>query len=149
MLDSLEETFGRLFDKNNNTAYKALQELQRESEESNRVYCYMDQLADMIDSDNSYIRTRGLTLIAYNAKWDKDNKIDEIIDEYLKHIEDVKPITARQCIKLLPMIAKNKPELKDDIVSALKKADISIYADSMQSLVYKDIQNSLAEIEKQ
>lgn len=149
MLDSLEETFGRLFDKNNNIAYKALQELQKESEESNRVYCYMDQLVDMMDSDNSYIRTRGLTLIAYNAKWDKDNKIDEIIDEYLKHIEDVKPITARQCIKLLPMIAKNKPELKDDIISALKKADISIYADSMQSLVYRDIQNSLAEIEKQ
>lgn len=67
----------------------------------------------------------------------------------MKRIEDVKPITARQCIKLLPMIAKNKPELKDDIISALKKADISIYADSMQSLVYRDIQNSLAEIEKQ
>ena len=148
MLDSLEETFGLLFDKNNNTAYKALQELQKESEESDKVYCYMDKLADMIDNDNSYIRTRGLTLIAYNAKWDKDNKIDEIIDEYLKHIEDVKPITARQCIKLLPMIAKNKPELKCDIVSALRKADVSIYADSMQSLVYKDIQNSLAEIEK-
>lgn len=93
-------------------------------------------------------RTRGLTLIAYNAKWDKDNKIDEIIDEYLKHIEVVKPITARQCIKLLPMIAKSKPELKCDIVPALQKADTSIYAESMQSLVYKDIQNSLTEIEK-
>ncbi len=46
------------------------------------------------------------------------------------------------------MIAKNKPELKEDIVTALQKADISIYAESMQSLVYKDIQNSLAEIEK-
>lgn len=142
------DIFTLLFDRNNNTAYKALQTLEKECEESDRVYCYMDQLADMIDSDNSYIRTRGLTLIAYNAKWDKDNKIDEIIDKYLKHIEDVKPITARQCIKLLPLIAKNKPELRDDIVSALQKADVSIYADSMQSLVYKDIQNSLAEIEK-
>ena len=66
----------------------------------------------------------------------------------MKHIEDVKPITARQCIKLLPVIAKNKPELRGDIVSALQKADISIYADSMQSLVYKDIKKSLAEIEK-
>ena len=148
MLVNIEETFALIFDKNNNIAYKALQELQKESEESDKVYCYMDKLADMINSDNSYIRTRGLTLIAYNAKWDKDNKIDEIIDEYLKHIEDVKPITARQCIKLLPMIARNKPELKDDIVLALQKADISIYADSMQSLIYKDIQNSLAEIEK-
>lgn len=142
------DIFTLLFDRNNNTAYKALQTLEKECEESDRVYCYMDQLADMIDSDNSYIRTRGLTLIAYNAKWDKDNKIDEIIDKYLKHIEDVKPITARQCIKLLPLIVKNKPELRYDIVSALQKADVSIYADSMQSLVYKDIQNSLAEIEK-
>ncbi len=142
------DIFTLLFDRNNNTAYKALQTLEKECEESDRVYCYMDKLADMIDSDNSYIRTRGLTLIAYNAKWDIGNKIDEIIDEYLKHIEDVKPITARQCIKLLPMIAKNKPELKEDIVSALQKEDISIYADSMQPLVYKDIQNSLAEIEK-
>lgn len=142
------DNFSLLFDKNNNVAYKALQTLQKACEESDKVYCYMDKLADMIDSDNSYIRTRGLTLIAYNAKWDKDNKIDENIDKYLKHIEDVKPITARQCIKLLPMIAKNKPELKEDIVSALQKADISIYVDSMQSLVYKDIQNSLAEIEK-
>ena len=136
---NVEDNFKLLFEKNNNTAYKALQILQKECEESDKVYCYMDKLADMIDNDNSYIRTRGLTLIAYNAKWDKDNKIDEII-------EDVKPITARQCIKLLPMIAKNKPELKEDIVSALQKADISIYADSMQSLVYKDIQKSLAEI---
>lgn len=145
---NVEENFALLFDKNNSIAYKALQALQKECEESDKIYCYMDKLADMIDSDNSYIRTRGLILIAYNAKWDRDNKIDEIIDEYLKHIEDVKPITARQCIKLLPLIAKNKPELKSDIVSALKKADISIYVDSMQPLVCKDIQNSLAEIEK-
>ena len=145
---NIEDNFALLFDKNNNIAYKALEELQKESEKTDRVYPNLDRLNDMLDSDNSYIRTRGLTLIAYNAKWDKNNKIDEIIDEYLKHIEDVKPITARQCIKLLPMIAKNKPELKCDIVSALQKADISIYADSMQPLVYKDIQNSLAEIEK-
>lgn len=82
---NVEDNFALLFDKNNNIAYKALQELQKESEESDKVYCYMDKLADMMDSDNSYIRTRGLTLVAYNAKWDIDNKIDEIIDEYLKH----------------------------------------------------------------
>ena len=108
----------------------------------------MDRLSDMLDSDNSYIRTRGLTLLAYNAKWDKDYKIDEVIDKYLKHITDAKPITARQCIKLLPIIAKHKPELKNDVLSALHKADISIYEDSMQSLVYKDIQKALKVIQK-
>ena len=148
MLGNIEETFELLFDKNNNVAYKALQELQKESEETDCVYPFVDRLSDMLDSDNSYIRTRGLTLLAYNAKWDKEYKVDEIIDEYLKHITDVKPITARQCIKLLPIIAKHKPELKNDILSALNKANISIYDYSMQPLVYKDIQKALKKIKK-
>ena len=144
---NIAEIFELLLDKNNNVAYKALQLLQKESEERNCVYPYMHRLSDMLDSENSYIRTRGLTLLAYNAKWDKDNKIDEIIDKYLKHITDIKPITARQCIKLLPIIAEYKPELKNDIISALHKANISIYGDSMQSLVHKDIQKALNEIQ--
>lgn len=145
---NIAETFELLFDKNNKVAYKALQELQKESEKTDHVYPYMDRLSDMLDSGNSYIRTRGLILIAYNAKWDKDYKIDEVIDDYLKHITDVKPITARQCIKLLPVIAENKLELKNDISSALQKADISFYDDSMQPLVYKDIQKALKKIQK-
>lgn len=145
---NIAEAFALLFDKNNTVAYKALQSLQKESEETNCVYPYMDRLSAMLDSDNSYIRTRGLTLLAYNAKWDKEYKIDEVIDKYLQHITDVKPITARQCIKLSPMIAKYKPECKNDILSALHKADISVYDNSMQSLVYKDIQKALEEIQK-
>lgn len=145
---NIAETFELLFDKNNTTAYKALQNLQKESQETACVYPYMDRLSDMLDSDNSYIRTRGLTLLAYNAKWDKDYKIDEIIDKYLNHITDVKPITARQCIKLLPIIAKYKPELRNDIISALHKANICVYDDSMQPLVYKDIRKTLKEIQK-
>lgn len=148
MAVNVEETFELLFDKKNTVAYKALQDLQRKSEETDCVYAYMDRLGDMLDSDNSYIRTRGLTLIAYNARWDRNNMIDEIIDGYLKHITDVKPITARQCIKLLPMIAKDKPELRNDICSALERADISFYDGSMQPLVYKDIQKALKEIQK-
>ena len=64
----------------------------------------------------------------------------------LKHITDTKPITARQCIKQLPVIAKYRPELRDDILSALHKADISVYEDSMQPLIYKDIQKAIKEI---
>ncbi|WP_312441038.1 hypothetical protein [Lacrimispora sp.] len=41
-----------------------------------------------------------ITLIAANAKWDRDNRIDEIIDELLRHVMDEKPVTARQCIKV-------------------------------------------------
>jgi len=68
MSANIAETFELLFDKNNKVAYKALQELQKESAETDCVYPYMDKLSDMLDSDNSYVRTRGLTLLAYNAR---------------------------------------------------------------------------------
>lgn len=41
---NIEDNFSLLFDKKNNTAYKALQTLQKECEESDKVYCYMDNL---------------------------------------------------------------------------------------------------------
>lgn len=148
MNNPIDETFALLLNKNNTVAYKALQLLQRECEQTDSVYSHMDELSDLLEHDNSYIRTRGLVLIAHNAKWDKDYKIDEIIDKYLMHLSDPSPITTRQCIKLLPLIADHKPELKKDIVSALHKADISTFSDSMQPLVYKDIQKSLKEIQE-
>ena len=135
-----------LFDNNDKAAYQCLKELLSASEKDNSVYQFFDTFAGMIDNDNSYMRTRGLLLISANAKWDTDFKIDEIIDKYLRHIMDDKPITARQCIKALPNIAKCKPDLVDDILSALSKANPQRYADSMQSLVYTDIRAVLKAI---
>lgn len=61
---------------------------------------------------SSYVRIRELSIIAYYSKWDINNKIKSIIEEWLEHIEDEKTITARQCIKDIVIVAKNKPELK-------------------------------------
>lgn len=142
----IKETLSLLQSKDSKVSYKALQELQQESEKSDSLYSYMDMFFDMLDSENSYVRTRGILLIAYNSKWDVDNKIDEIIDKYLEHISDIKPITARQCIKVLPIIVSNKVDLKNEIILALKKADISKYKDSMLPLVQKDIDETLKRI---
>lgn len=146
--DDVARLFELLFVKDNKVAYGALQDLQKISENTELVYPYMDRLGDMLDSDSSYIRTRALNLIAHNARWDKDCKIDEIIDAYLKHVEDEKPITARQCIKLLPVIAEAKPELREDITGALRNANVCIYGESMRPLIYKDIKEALIEIEE-
>lgn len=142
-MDNIIGLVNGLLDKNDKAVYKCLKELLSISEQDNRVYQYFDTIADMIDNENSYIRTRGLLLISANAKWDVDYKIDEIIDKYLRHIMDDKPITARQCIKALPNIAEHKPELIADIVSALQKANPQRYADSMQSLIYGDIRAAI------
>lgn len=145
-MENTTELIERLYFKDNKTAYQALQMLETESEKSNTVYKFFDKFAEMLENSNSYIRTRGIILISANAKWDTENKIDEIIDDYLKHILDEKPITARQCIKVLPSIAGYKLDLVECIREALTKADVSIYGDSMQTLVYKDILSSLKKI---
>jgi hypothetical protein len=130
----------------NKQAYNALKELLALSEKSNILYPYFNRFVEMMNNqDNSYIRTRGLRLIAYNSKWDIDNRVNEIIHEWLKHIEDEKPITARQCIKDTIIIAKNKPELIDVILQALEDYH-TIYDESMQNLVYKDRQKAIHHI---
>ncbi|WP_459476959.1 SufBD protein [Clostridium saccharoperbutylacetonicum] len=145
-MENITELIEKLYSKDDKAAYKALQLLEAESEKSNDVYKFFDRFVELIEDSNSYRRTRGIILIAVNAKWDTENKIDEIIDEYLKHILDEKPITSRQCIKVLPNIAKYKPELVEYITEALRKADTKIYKDSMQALVYKDIMSALKKI---
>lgn len=145
-MNDIQELVSGLRDKNDKYAYQCLKQLELESLNTDAVYSYFDLFSAMLDDPNSYIRTRGILLIAANAKWDSDYKIDEIIDRLLKHIMDDKPITARQCIKSLPTIAKHKPDLKDDICNALRTANPQIYRGSMQPLICKDIQETLRKI---
>ena len=148
MSEKVEELLEFLTSRNNSQAYQALKALEEMSAESNCLYPHMDKFIAMASSGNSYVRTRGLALIAHNAKWDVDDKIDGIIDGYLEHIPDEKPICARRCIKLLPLLAEAKPTLAPKIVSALRDANVARYPDSMRPLVQKDIRDSLLAIER-
>lgn len=144
--NEIKALIAQLSERNPRAGYAALQALQAESEQTNSVYPYMNELAELLTGDSAYLRIRALILIAANAKWDADNKINEVIDEYLCHITDAKPIAARQCIQQLPLIAEHKPELREDILAALTKADITGYADSMRPLVYRDIREAISKI---
>lgn len=146
---SVDELMGELFSRNNAQACGAMEALVGLCEHSNEVYQYFDKFAGMLDSPNSYVRNRGLALIAANAKWDADNKINAIIGEYLAHITDAKPITACQCIKALPIIAEHKPELREGMLFALKNANVSQYNDSMLPLVCDDIIDAIKSISVQ
>lgn len=142
----IETAVSLLTDSDNKRAYQALKDLIAASEESDAVYPYFERFVQMMgEPDNSYVQTRGLRLIAYNAKWDTENKVNGVIDEYLRHIEDEKPITARQCIKDTVLIARYKPELVDTILTALEKIG-RVYDESMQSLVYADRKKAIRQI---
>lgn len=143
---SIFELVTGLEDKKNTYACCCMKQLEEESSISNSVYEYMDKFISMLDNENSYVRNRALTLISANSKWDKENKINNSIMKILDHISDEKPITSRTCIKGLPYIVENKPELLEIICKALKNANTQKYADSMRGLVESDIIDGLKKI---
>lgn len=145
-MNEIEELLTLLTGSDQKKAYQACQQLIKLSEASSIVSAYMEQFIQMMNHpDHSYIRTRGILLIAANAKWDTEHKINTVIHSLLTHIEDPKPITARQCIKVLPQIAKYKPELSDLLLDALHTYK-TCYEDSMQSLIYRDRKKAIQQI---
>lgn len=110
-----------------------------ESQGTDEWYEYFDDFASLLDHPKSLVRNRALFILAANAQWDKDNRFNSIISDFIAHITDEKPITARQCIKALAQVGSAKPQYIPRILSSLQNADLSKYKDSMRPLIEKDI----------
>lgn len=101
----------------------------------------------MIDNPKSLVRNRAINILAAIAQWDTDDRFDAVLPDFLIHITDEKPITARQCVKALAQIGQAKPKYKTKIISSLKNADLSKYKDSMRPLIEKDIAATVKALE--
>lgn len=110
-----------------------------ESQETDEWYDYFDDFASLLGHPKSLVRNRVLHILAANAKWDEENRFDSILSDFLTHITDEKPITARQCVKALAQVGLEKPQYIPRILSSLEQADLSKYKDSMRPLIEKDI----------
>ena len=110
-----------------------------ESRDTDKWYEYFDEFASLLNHPKSLVRNRVLYILATNAQWDNENRFDAIISEYLAHVTDDKPITARQCIKALAQIGVAKPQYIPRILLCLHEADLSKYKDSMRPLIEKDM----------
>ena len=67
-MSGIEKQIELLYSKDSAEAYEALKELQKTSSQSDQVYVYLDEFISMLDSENSYLRSRGIALISANAK---------------------------------------------------------------------------------
>ena len=130
-------------------AYALAQQIAEESRASDAWYSHFDEFAALLSHKNSLVRNRAITILTANVRWDGEGKFDALLDEFLSHVTDVKPITARQCVAALPEIAEAKPEFIPRIRTALERAALSGYPDSMQPLVLKDIVAALRKMERQ
>lgn len=148
MKDSAEQMIQALTEKNASCAYECLKQLVSLSNDSDSVSGYLDQFVPMMSDESSYVRTRGIALCAANLQWVSASRRRKALALLLVHIQDPKPVTARQCIQLLPDLVQKNPDTRSTVISALQKADPAVYPESMSSLIRKDISKAMKQIER-
>lgn len=129
--------------------YQAFLLLQNRSLFFDDVYPYWGAFRDKLKSDNSYQRSIGLLLIAENVVWDAENRMEDTLDEYLRLLNDEKPITIRQCIQSLGRIVSAKPGLTGKIVPRLITFDLMSVKETMRKSILLDLVHVLLAVKKE
>ena len=135
----MQDIIAKLIVKDDKYACAIADKIISESQDTDEWYEYFDEFASLLNHPKSLVRNRVLYILATNAQWDNENRFDAIISEYIAHVTDDKPITARQCIKALAQIGVAKPQYIPRILLCLHEADLSKYKDSMRPLIEKDM----------
>lgn len=137
-----------LVEKDDNFRYKVFLLLQARAQSYADVYPYWDALVEKLGSSNSYQRSLGMMLIAENARWDTQGKMNAVMDAYLRGCEDEKPITVRQCIQGLKKIALYHTACHAKIIQKLLSLDLMQRKESMRKSLLLDILGVFCEIQK-
>lgn len=129
--------------KDTRQAYGAFLELERLSEETDDLYPFTGQFAEMASDEAWAVRCRGFRLFCKQARWDADGVIDRCLDRALAILEDEKPTAVRQALAALLDVVPYKRELWPVIRGRLETMDLTRYKDSMAPLIQKDMQTLL------
>ena len=135
----MQEIINKLTAKDDKFACAFADKIIAESRETDAWYEHFDAFATLLNHPKSLVRNRVLHILAANAQWDEENRFDAILTEFLRHVTDEKPITARQCIQALAQVGLAKPQYIPQILSCFHNADLSRYKDSMRPLIEKDM----------
>ena len=141
-----EEIFNIFYGKEKWDICNKFQEIENSIDDSDLLYRYFDEIKNMLYNEKSYIKMRGFRIICKLSKWDKDNKINNIIDDLLQVLDDEKPTIVRLCLSSLNNLLLHKIDLSNKIENKLKNIDLSKYKDSMRPLIKKDIDYLLERI---
>lgn len=135
----MQEIIAKLTSKEDKYACAIADQIIAESRDTDAWYECFDAFASLLNFPKSLVRNRALYILAANAQWDDENRFDAILPEFLSHVTDEKPITARQCIKALAQVGLAKPQYIPQILTCFHDADLSKYKESMRPLIEKDM----------
>lgn len=108
--------------------------------EPKSLYNYWDDFEKLLNHSNSYHRNFGLILLANLTRVDKENKIVNLIENYLERLNDDKMMTAEACIKSAMKIASIRPDLAEKIISHLMSFENSTkYSEKQKAVMMSHI----------
>lgn len=141
-----EEIINRLVDKDSKKAYEFAKIIGIEFGRTNKYLDLIPDLVNMLQHENSYIRTRSFVLICNQSRWLCDNQMKDIYKQMKVLLNDPKPTVVRQCLNALQEVVLYRPKLRNEIKRTISEIDLSIYKDSMIPLIRKDIDTLMKRI---
>jgi hypothetical protein len=100
---------------------KALMILSKENPKI--IYPKWDEFVKLLKSENTFMKSIGITIIANLTRVDTKNKFDKIFNRYYGLLDDDSMITASNIAGLSGVIAQAKPKLQTKITNRLMNID--------------------------
>jgi hypothetical protein len=116
--------------------YKSLKVLMYLGEQQpNILYPEWDFFVKLLDNENTFLRTIGLTVIANLTRADTKNKFENIFDNYYSLLEDESMINAANIAGYSGIIAKAKPHLQNKITDKLLDIDNTRHSSECKNII--------------
>ena len=104
--------------------YKSLKVITFLSEKQPQMlYPKWDFVVKLLDNDNTFLRTIGVSIIANLTKVDTENKFEKTFNKFYSLLEDKSMINAANVVGHSGFIAKAKPNLQERITNELINID--------------------------
>ena len=128
--------------------YAALKELLERSRTGREVYSYLEELAALLGSANSYRRTRGALLLLQNARWAGEEQLERWMPRLLGLLQEEERATAlRQYLRAWEGAVRDAPALAGPFCRVLEGLDLDRYGESMAPLLQRDRERLLGALQ--
>lgn len=125
---ALPEVFAGLGAEEARVKYGCLKVLRMVSEKEPAVlYPEFDRIVELLESDSTFIKWGAIIIIGNLAAVDWRNKIEHILERFLRPISGPVMITAANIIGAAGKIAEAKPQLAQTVLHALLKVEKARY----------------------
>lgn len=109
------------------------------------IYPEWDLFVELLGSNNAYHKSIAISTISNLTAIDREQKFEEIFNQYFKLIDDKSVIVARKLCIYAGRIVKAKPELKTEITNVLLSINGTQHNPNRKDLIKGDIIESFGE----